>query len=102
MGNSGGARQPSIPAQRGQQGQGQVAINQDPVEVKQEPIDDIYEEDLHDDFDDGEEEEGDFGEEEEEDGDEDQDFGGGPMDDMYAGEPPYDDDVEHDQSGYQQ
>ena len=27
---------------------------------------------------------------------------GGPMDDMYAGEPPYDDDVEHDQSGYQQ
>ena len=102
MGNSGGARQPSIPAQRGQQGQSQVAINQDPVEVKQEPMDDIYEEDMHDDFDDGEEEEGDFGEEEEEDGDEDQDFGGGPMDDMYAGEPPYDDDVEHDQSGYQQ
>jgi len=102
MGNSGGARQPSIPAQRGQQGQGQVAINQDPVEVKQEPMDDIYEEDMHDDFDDGEEEEGDFGEEEEEDGDEDQDFGGGPMDDMYAGEPPYDDDVEHDQAGYQQ
>ena len=38
----------------------------------------------------------------EEDGDEDQDFGGGPMDDMYAGEPPYDDDVEHDQAAYQQ
>ena len=35
-------------------------------------------------------------------GDENQDFGGGPMDDMYAGEPSYDDDVEHDQAAYQQ
>jgi len=87
----GGARQPSLPPQR--------AMSQDPVEVKMEPMDDIYEEDMHDDFE-GEEEEGDFGEEEEE-GEDDQDFGQGGMDGMYAGDAPYDDEGEHDQAAYQ-
>jgi len=98
----GPARQPSLgPAQRQGAGSGSGSMNQDPVEVKQEPIDDIYEEDMHDDFEGDEDEEGDFGEEEEE-GEEDQDFEQGPMDGMYAGESPYDDDVEHDQAAYQQ
>jgi len=92
-GSMGGARQPSLPPQR------QGSMSQDPVEVKMEPMDDIYEEDMHDDFE-GEEEEGDFGEEEEE-GEDDQDFGQGPMDGMYPSDAPYDDEGEHDQAAYQ-
>ena len=90
-GNPGGSRPPSMPPQRAQ----------DPVEVKQEPMDDIYEEDMPEDYE-GEEEEGDFGEEEE-DGEDDQDFGQGSMEGMEPGYAPYDDEVEHDNgAGYQQ
>jgi len=89
-GNPGGSRPPSMPPQRAQ----------DPVEVKQEPMDDIYEEDMPEDYE-GEEE--DFGEEEEDDGEDDQDFGQGSMEGMESGYAPYDDEVEHDNgAGYQQ
>lgn len=69
-----------------------------PVEVKMEPMDDMYEEgeEMPEDF----EEEGEgFGDEEEEEEEEDdEEF---EQEGMYAGEPPYDDDVVHD-SGYTQ
>ena len=60
-----------------------------PVEVKQEPMDDMYEEgeDIPDDFD-----EEDYGEEEEEEG--------LYQDGMYPGEAPYDEDVENDDGEY--
>jgi len=84
------SRPPSLPQRHLSQEQ--------PVEVKQEPMDDMYEEgeDLADDY----EEEGEgFGEEEEEEEEDEQEFG---QDAMYAGEAPYDDEVEHDNGAYHQ
>lgn len=76
------SRPPSLPPRHGSQEQ--------PVEVKMEPMDDMYEEgeDMQDDYED-------FGEEEEEEEDYD-----GQDEGMYGGEAPYDEDVDHDGGGY--
>lgn len=68
-----------------------------PVEVKMEPMDDMYEEgeEMPEDY----EEEGFGDEEEEEEEEDDEEF---EQEGMYPGEPPYDDDVVHDGAGYPQ
>ena len=73
----------SMPRQR------ELSQEPPPVEVKQEPMDDMYEEgeDIPEDFD-----EEDYGEEEEEEG--------LYQDGMYPGEAPYDEDVENDEGEY--
>ena len=81
---------------------------QDPVEVKQEPMDDMYEGDMAEEYEEGEEEEReDFGEEEDDDeeGDEDQEFEEGSMEAMEPGYAPYDEEVAYDnddEEAYQQ
>ena len=91
------SRPPSIPSSRS----GSMSHEAPPVEVKEEPMDDIYdegEEEMHEEY----EDEGEAFGEEEEDEDEDQDYGQGSMGDMYGSDAPYDDDVDHEGGAYQQ
>jgi len=87
-----GGRPPSITSQR---------LSQDPVEVKEEPMEDFYEgegeEDMPEDYDD---EDGEGYAEDEEEEDDEQDYGQEVG--MYPGEAPDDDYVEHDDGAYQQ